>query len=129
MKNALIVMTVSLLAAIVQAKTAECTFNDGTILRATITESSMMADLSQISIQRPGQEVQNFSDNVQGSVYTNISGNPEDSVVLDIWENADPENKPMFSITSSEEGNSQSGSTVIEFATGAKQSVTCKEIE
>jgi len=126
-KMLVLIMSVASLSA--QAKQMECMFQDGTLLKAELIESNMSAELAQISIQYPGKGVHKFSDKVKGVVYTNISGDPNDSVVLSVWKERNPENKPLFSITGAIEGNPYSGSVVQDYKTGSTLSVICKEIE
>ncbi len=127
MKNILVVLSLFLFVSPSYAKTIQCTAEDSTVIRAEIIEHSMSAELVNISVQKFELPVFIFPQNVKGVVYTDVTGNPGDPVVLSIYDDSTNPPQELFKIApDSRDPNKRNALTEIE--TNITQPVLCIEI-
>jgi hypothetical protein len=128
MKKSALIVALFLMTSTGQANIAQCTAEDGTVLRGRILESPMMAQLIEITIQAPGQGAVAFPSNVEGTVYSDLPGDPTIGILLDIYDTSTSPPTALKQIKSPIQGKNDVGNILIDIASGHSQPVTCIEV-
>ena len=130
MKNILGFWAAMALTVVCNAKVAQCTAADGTVLRGQIREGSMIAELTNISIKKANQPIFNYPESVKGAIYTDITNDPNKSIVLAIYNDAenDPDKMRMYGVRTAVEGQQDKGNVLEDSSSGTSQPVICVEL-
>lgn len=127
MKNIFTVLSLFLFVSTSYAKTIQCTADDTTVIRADIIERSMSAELINISVQKFELPPLIFPENVKGVLYTDVTGNPVDPVVLSIYDDSTNPPTELYKIApDSRDPNKRNALT--ENGTNVTHPVSCIEI-